>query len=394
MYDNAKISLLSRRPDFDEGKCDVSVAGINFTNLKLAKKALLKLRFPQYIFLALLYKITGKYFTSDRLVVANAIWNEYCHSDVIITGLDDSFSTLYGTAPFYTTCFDLMLGKLLNKKVVLLGGSVGPFKNKRFELLAKSILDEFDLITLREDLSFEYLKRIGIKNPAMHVTADLSFQLDPASTDRIAEIMKYSGIADGPKPLIGVCFSRVISKWAFPEITDNWQKYDKYVVIVAGLLDDLIERTEATIVFLPQVTGPCEYYDDRTTHKFIWNHMKKKDETVLINEEYTAGELQGIIGKCDFFIGTRIQSQISSVMMSVPLIALEYESFSTRGIIGRMIGYEESIININELDQDTVLTKILDCWQRRRSIKNGLSEKATCINDRKSMNDRLLLSII
>nr|WP_269446496.1 polysaccharide pyruvyl transferase family protein [Methanocella arvoryzae] len=154
-FEDARICLLSKNPDFDRKRCDVPVVGLDQTKAGKLDRTLFKLRYLQYFPLALVYHLTGKYLVDDRLVVANYLWKEYCFCDVMVTGLDDGMNTLYGSVSFNLIFLDTLLARLLNKKVVLFGGSIGPFRNKRFERLGKYILQKPDLITLREEISYE-----------------------------------------------------------------------------------------------------------------------------------------------------------------------------------------------------------------------------------------------
>lgn len=392
--DHAEIFLFSGRPDFDTARCDVPVVGINYSSLNRIDKLLIKFRFVQYLLLAIFYRVTGKYLKSDRLVIANYLWKQYCDCDVIVAGLDDSFTTIYGASSFYLNFFNILLGKLLKKNVVLYGGSIGPFKKKWFELLGRYILSKPDLITLREIISYEYLRKIGVKNSNMHVTADLAFAIDAAPEKRIAEILNKEGIMETHKPLIGASFSRVIAKWAYPDIQDTTEKYDRYSSVIAKVLDDLAEKTGATIVFIPHVIGHGDYNDDRNAQTVIRNKMKNKHKTISITNEYSAGELRGLIGKCDFFIGARTHSQISAAMMHVPFVAIEYESFKTRGIIGKMLDCESNVYNIHDLDYDSLHSMVFDSWSRRASIKTELEKKMAGMNERVSQNVSLLKELM
>ncbi|WP_048198240.1 polysaccharide pyruvyl transferase family protein [Methanocella arvoryzae] len=246
----------------------------------------------------------------------------------------------------------------------------------------------------KSHISYEYLRKIGVTNPNIHVTADLAFAIDAATDKRVAEILQVEGVSGVRKPIIGVSLSKVISKWAFPDVSDPEEKYKRYVKIIASILDDLIVKTGGTIVFIPHVFGSSDSNNDRQTHKKINDSMKLKDQTLLIDTEYSAGELRGLIGNCDFFIGARTHALISAAMTCVPFIGLEYESFKTRGILGRMLGFDRYVYNIQEMDEGSLKRLILDCWDQKSSIRQELEQKLPGIRERVSINDRLLHELL
>lgn len=398
MLDNAEISLLSSRPEFDREKCDVKI----ISNVETAskKRALVIRAFKfigppiQHLLLAMLYRISGRYLNNKKLIMKSNIWEEYCKSDVIIAGLDDSFTTLYESGPFLLNFYTIFLGKLLRKKVVLYGSSIGPFKSRIYEILGRYILKRADLVTLREEISYEYLKKIGVKNPAIYVTADLAFALSPSPSERVRDIMSTEGINEKNRLLVGMSLSQVIPRWAFPEIEDVQEKYEKFIKIMAQVVDNLIEKLQATIVFVPHSLGPNKGNDDRIAHRDIFQLIKNKNDVILIETEHSPEELRGLIGDFDLFLGARTHSVISSAVMCTPFVALEYESFKTRGIIGKMLGCEELVYDIKNLSYNTLLSAINDAWGNRAEIRKELESKIEDIKQRALLNAKLVKELI
>lgn len=398
MLDYAEISLLSSNPEFERKRCDMKIISTveNASKKRAFVIKVFKFMIPsfQHLLLAILYRISGRHLNNKKLIMKSNIWEEYCNCDVIVAGLDDSFTTLYGPGPFLTNFYTIFLGKLLRKKVVLYGSSIGPFKNRLYETLGRYIIKKVDLVTLREEISYDYLKKIGVKNPAMYVTADLAFALDPAPTEKVRKIMSVEGINKKGNPLIGMSLSQIISRWAFPEIKNTWEKYDKFIKIMAQVVDHLIKKLQATIVFVPHSLGPNKGNDDRIAHKDIFKLIKNKNDVILIENEYSPGELRGLIGQFDLFIGARTHSVISAAIMCVPFVALKYESFKTQGIISKMLGCEDLVDDIKNLDYDTLISKIDDAWNNREKIKSELEFKMDDIKERALLNAKLMRNLI
>ena len=395
--DNAEVSIVFSHPEFESIRCDAKL--INMADPLSKGKPLIVRAFRfaipilQHTSLAMLYRI----FCLSRIptrIMKREILEEYYKSDIIVAALDDSFTTLYGCGSFLTNFYSIFLAKLLKKSVVLYACSIGPFRNKFYEILGRYIINKVDLVTLREEISFEYLKRIGVNKPPMYVTADLAFALQPAPLERAKEILSSEGIDENEKLLIGVSLSRVISRWAFPELQDPEEKYRKYLTIMAQTIDYLIKELSATVIFIPQVIGPTQENDDRNTAKNIYRMAKNKDKIKLITNEYTPEELRSITGQFDLFIGARTHSAISAAMMCTPFVAMEYESHKTRGIICKMLNCEEFVYDIRTLDFDTLITKINNAWLNRAKIREELKFKIEGMEERALLNGKLVKELM
>jgi colanic acid/amylovoran biosynthesis protein len=395
--DDAEVSLISSHPEFESIRCDAKLINI-IDPLSKGKPLIVRaFRFAITIFQHTSFAILHRIFGLSRIptgIMKREILEEYCKSDIFVAALDDSFTTLYGYGPFLTNFYKIFLAKLFKKSVVLYAGSIGPFKNKVYEILGAYIINKVDLVTLREEISFEYLKKIGVSKPPMYVTADLAFTLQPAPLERAKEILTSESIDENARPLIGVSLSRVISRWAFPELQDPEEKYRKYVKMMARIVDYLIEELSATIIFISQVIGPTQENDDRIAAKDIYQMAKNKDKIKLVTNEYTPEELRAITGQFDLFIGARTHSAISAAMTCTPFVAIEYESHKTRGIIGKMLDCEEFVYDIRTLDFDTLITKINDVWINRKKIREELKFKIEGMEERALLNGKLVKELM
>jgi len=104
---------------------------------------------------------------------------------------------------------------------------------------------------------------------------------------------------------------------------------------------------------------------------------KKKTRFFLLKNNYTAGELRAMYGEMDFFIGTRMHSNIFALSMDVPTIAIGYQ-WKTRGIMN-MLELTDFVVNIEEISKkklDGLMTKLLN---DSKKVKENLKEKIPII---------------
>lgn len=396
--DAVKVSVLSFHPDIDKprysDRVDV-IDGIKDLHLingfdcpmivKLFESIVVLL---QYLFFIVLYKILG---SNALKVMKKKIWKEYCESDLIIIGHDSAFSGLFGVVPFLQL-YSLFVAKILKKPIIIYGGTAGIFKNKLQFVIAKFILNRVDLITLRDETSYKYLEEIGINTNHTHLTADLAYLLPHAPPESVEKIMLQEKITENNGPMIGMTVTREICRFAFPYIEDAEERYPKSVRLFSQVLDHLIDRFNATVIFIPHCIGPTKELDDRIVANDICQLVKNKHSVKVITKEYTPEELKGLIGQFDLFIGERLHSVVGAVSMCVPSIAILYPS--PRNEITAGVLDEKYMCNIETLDFDLLIAKIVDTLSEKEEIKKDLIDKVDAVKKRALLNGVLLKNLL
>ena len=363
---------------------------------RLALKAPSSLLFIlQHLLFLTLYKTFG----SKALKFMKAeIWRAYVESTLVIIGHDGVFGM--GGAlgvPIFYPLFVPLFAKWLGKPVVLYGGSFAPPRRLRWlrwllDTTLKIILNRMDLITLRENISYQNLRSIGVQNNHVFVTADLAFLLQPVSYERVKEIVEQEGITKIPSPLIGMTITREIASKAFPYLNPR-HSYDKHIKVLAQVIDHLVDKFAATVVFIPHCIGFGEELDDRIVAKDIFQKCQNKDRVKVITNEYSAAELKGLIGQFDFFVGERVHSVINAMSVGVPSIAISSSTDQRLDII-RMLGQDDAVYFVEGLNSEALLTKINDIWSKRDKVKEELKSQVGVIRERAMLNGKLLKELL
>lgn len=342
----------------------------------------------QYLSFITLYKIIG---LNALKIMKKEIWKEYCKSDLIIIGHDGGFSGSLGPVPFLHL-YSLFIAKNLKKPIAIYAGSAGIFKNKLQFVIAKFILNRVDLITLRDETSYKYLQDIGINMTYTHLTADLAYLLPHAPPKRVRKIMLQEKINESDGPLIGMTITREICRMAFSDIENAEKRYQKSATLISQVVDYLIDRLNATIIFIPHCIGPTKELDDRTVANDICQLVKNKHGVKVITKEYTPEELKGLIGQFDLFIGERLHAVVGAVTMYVPAITILFPSHRN-GIIASVLD-EKYMCNIETIDLDLLIAKIVDALSKKEEIKRDLVDKVDAMKKRALLNGELLKNLL
>ncbi len=323
-----------------------------------------------------------------RFLIRYSRLEEYAAADIIVVRGTDTITDQYGRFgldALIMRCSGILIGVILKKPTIICGHSLGPFKSWIASAIARFVLNRVSLITPREEISRATLDRIGVKNPNVYETADLAFLMEPAPQIRAKDILQREGIRIR-KPVVGISASRLISTYVPSK--PKKEAYVQYIEFMARITDYLVDNFHAMVIFVPHVIGPGRKYDDRVTSKDILELVHNKKDVKVILGDYSSQELKSIIGLCDLFIGSRMHAVISAVSMHVPSLALSY-LYKTRGIL-RMLGQEEWVCPIQELDYKDTITKIDALWTSKERIRKDLETKMKTVREKALLNAKLI----
>jgi len=400
---NVKVYMFSERPEIDtmRYKEKAEIININsslhFSNNQLESKYKAILvsiwSFLQHVFFLFLYKLIGRKALS---IMKDVLWKTYLGSDIIIVGHNGVFGIGggLGTPLYFMPLYIPLFSKLLGKPVVVYGASIGPSKIKIIEACKRFVLNRVDLVTLREEQTYEDLKKMNVKNKMMFILPDPAFLLQPENFQRAEEIMSLEGINKGAEPLIGITITRIKASFIHLDLGEFEKKYQYHIHVIASVIDKLVEQINANIVFIPHCIGLSKELDDRIVSSDIYTLCKNKRKVKVITNEYTAEELKGLIGKCDLFIGERIHSVIGAISMGVPSLAISHASDRRLKIISGVFNEKDLVYEVDTLNESSLLSKIIEIWVQRKIIKERLTKKAITLSQGAMKNGELLKEIL
>jgi len=353
----------------------------------------LSVRKPVYTFGSLFYLLECSLFFLFRKlnynlpISKNSKLYDYSTADVVVNSGGD---TLSGENNFGSSdiLFNILYGILLGKPTVLYGESLGYFDSAIMNSFFKLVVNQTNLILVREELSKRQLDAMGVTKPKICLTADPAFNLKKTSKEDVYDILDKEGIKTIEKPIITINPSGLISR--FIGNGDSLGKM-RFYEILAEIIDDLVERLNVNVILLPHVYTPG--LDDRKAIDLIFNKIKNKSDVHTIKGEYNPEDLKGIIRLSDLFIGMRMHSMIAATSQCVPTVAIAY-SHKTRGIIGKMLEMEEYVLDINNLDYETLISKINNAWNNREEIRKEFEKKIPEIKNKAMCNGKLVAEFL
>jgi len=327
-------------------------------------------------------------------LLADDILKDYLKADLIISlNFGDTLTDNYGYKQSLIILMQNMLNLMSGKTVIFFPQTIGSFNTLFTKSIAKYILNKSHLIMAREPVTFKYLLNLGVNKHLVRLVPDSAFLLGKSNDERVQQILHNEGLADkSSRLLIGISVSPAMAKFS-----GQSQKQEEYIHIICLLVEYLIDKMNAIVIFVPNVTVepssvPNRNIDTRSLGNYIISQIQREDDVISINGEYTAEELKGIIGKCDLFIASLTHTFIAAISLCIPTVAIAYGP-KTAGIMS-LFGLEKYVVDFKDLDFETLISKINDAWESRENIKktinlkiDGQNEKMIDINMYNFIND-------
>ena len=232
----------------------------------------------------------------------------------------------------------------------------------------KEDLAAYDLITAREQMSFQLLKAI---NPHTVQVADPAFLLEREDLPLPSSFIENNTVGINISPLI------------MDYVGDNSIILENYRELIRYILS----KTDMGICLIPHVVWP--YNDDHKPIQVLFDEFVDSGRVSMI-EDRNCMQLKGFIARCRFFVGARTHATIAAYSSCVPTLVAGY-SVKSRGIARDLFGTDEGyVIPVQKLSSAEDLTNQFR-WlvkteiEQREKLKNRipdyLSEANVCINE-------------
>lgn len=288
--------------------------------------------------------------------------------DIIVDISGIMFSDFFGRS-FLEKIFEgahLLVGKALRKIVIKYTCDMGPFNNLKNRIIAKLCLNRIDLIFARSKVTMNYLRQIGVTTP-IFVIPDTAFILKPYMYKK-EEIISCEKIG---KQLVGISVSHTIMRYKKYEKIDFLIK-EKYIKVISELIHYLTKNVNAYVLLIPNELN-FKHYNDLSVAREIFDSLTNKKDVLLLEKEYNAKHLKGIIRLCDLFIGSRYHSIVAALSSCVPTIAIGWHHKYQE--VMKSMNLENFVFDINNLDFTKLREKIEFLLENIDGIKKMMVSK-------------------
>jgi len=244
--------------------------------------------------------------------------------------------------------WEILIAKFLGKPVIMFPNSVGPFRTWIGRFLSKLALNLCDRILVRDPISYDVIKSLGVRAPKI-LTTDTTLLFNSKSD---------TALKDPDNPVVGVSpgiYSHSLSK----------QEVNRYVLAHAKALDRAIEKHGFSVVFMPHYVSGFKC-DDLGICKSVLNKMKNADKAMIVNAS-SVEEFKELISRMDMVVSSKMHPSVFAASAYVPTLNVAYDHKQYGFFVS--LGMSDCVISIREASYEKLLSKIDYVWNNRHSIK-------------------------
>lgn len=344
------------------------------------------------------YKTTGKMKNTTPYI------DEVMWSDLVIDFSGDIWgdnANFLGEDRFLIGLLKDIIAKNLGKKIVMLAGSPGPFSDEITKQTAKNVYRQFDLVTNRESISTELLKREGFDVNKTKSLACPAFLFQPATGPAIEKLLKREGLEklDRTKLIVGF----IICGWNFESGPfDKWPRDDSDYMKFAEAVEMISESLEARVCLMSHSNGfdvpPAKFELKHGRDYPVIKQLEKviKDRGVAHNVftldgVYDAWQTKAIVGSFDMLVSGRVHAAVAGLSQNIPTVIIDYgHEPKAHKLLGfaTVAGAQDYVADPSK--PNDLKDKIRKCWENRNGYKKKLERNIPIVKEAAKDNFKLL----
>ena len=278
---------------------------------------------------------------AKNIIVKNEIGNiikEINKCDIFILG---GGSLLQDLKAYYLPILfsQLKIAHTLKKKTVVYGIGAGPIDTRLGKTLSHSILNNIDLVTVRDGMSKQVLENCGVQNVIQ--TADPAFGIDVPPQDSIDNYRKSMKLISGERYIASTAYNWLHDSDLSLNATSEAQDLKSRRVRISNIFESVVNRYDRKMLFVPTVKIDRDGYMDIKT-------LMPSSERVKVLDYYTDfNAIFAALSCSDVLIGMRLHSLILATIMGVPVVPVSYCGKGKSYL--ELIGLEDQYLDVENL---------------------------------------------
>ncbi len=313
---------------------------------------------------AIITRIIPSAWLKQRIFTINPYFQSILEADIVfdITA-GDSFSDIYGLAPFTRNSLLKWLFILCKVKLIMLPQTYGPFKSKFSQIVARYLLKKAIAIYSRDESGVEYVKQLlNDENRNVQFSPDVAFVLEPKLLTNDPLITKLQQAAD--KTIVGINVSGLL--YGNYPIKTRFNINNNYQELLQKIINLFLAKPDVVIVLVPHVFVNLSHVEsDMAACADIYQQFKDEypDRILLVENKLDHRQIKYIIGFCDFFMGSRMHSCIAAISQYIPTMGIAYSDKFT-GVF-ESAGIGNLITDLRTETTQQILDSLQDIFAKR-----------------------------
>lgn len=287
----------------------------------------------------------------------------------------DSFSDIYGMGRF-------LHGFLMAWTVVLVKGSIvqfpqtlGPYRRRIARMLAAYLLKRSSVIMARDRDSQMLAQELVKHKKEVWLCPDVAFSLEAVRPNHIELDPPLNG-SEIPLRIIGLNINGLMFNGGYTRENMFGLKM-KYPDMVLALIKVLLQEHPGGLWLIPHVYGPSNSVESdneacRKVRLALPEGLQRR--VAIVAGEYDCHEIKWLIGRCDFFIGSRMHACIAALSQGVPCVGIAY-SRKFAGVFDS-VGMSAWVVDGRETDTEQAVARVLELYRKRDRVREELAQNA------------------
>jgi polysaccharide pyruvyl transferase WcaK-like protein len=296
------------------------------------------------------------------------------------TGLLTDAHTLFNYGPYDMFRWSVV-AKLARCKLIFVSVGAGPLYSRRGRFFVTTALWLADFCSYRDESSKRYLKGIGLRTDNDPVYPDLAFSLPDTALPPARE-------SKGLRMVVGLGLMELGGMYGSGRPTKA--AYSAYLKTLVQLVGWLLPQA-CEVRLLTGDTG-----DTRAIQEFV-ALMRERSVTFgeqrIINQPVASVEdLLGQLAATDLVVATRFHNVLLSLLLNKPTISISFHDKCSS--VMRQMGMAEYILDINDLNPETLIERFCRLKENAESLKTMLAGKVEERRDALDQQYRSILQVI
>lgn len=259
----------------------------------------------------------------------------------------------------------------INVPVMFYANGIGPVTKEKNREKVCNVLNQVDVISLRDTNSYYEIKRMGVKLDHVKITADPALTIEGIDKDQARSLLAAEGIP-AEKKLLGISIR-------------NWRSCKpSYWNQLARGIEQICRQYDYIPVWIP-----LKHPDDIVISKEVAAKMNIKSYT--ISKLYKAREIVGIVSACDLIIAMRLHSMIYASESGVPAIGLSYDP-KVSGFV-KYIGVNTTL-NLEDFSGEKLVSVARSITVNREEIQLSLEKRVSELKAKAMENVEMAMELI
>ncbi len=379
-WPNANITIFGGTLELYEEKRVIRGREVVVKNIpiRFSKNIFLEAHIIRYYLYGVMRSLLHFHKPEQSSRIKNPCIREIVEADIVvdITG-GDSFSDIYGMIRFIKSFLEKLLVVLYKKPLIFLPQTYGPFKKRLIKSMAGYILKKALAIYSRDRDGIDFLRQTFKSARIIDKIAfmpDVAFTLEPRKPEKIDVDSLFDAVND-KSILVGLNISGLIYYGGYSR--DNmFDLKVNYKELIHDIIESLLMKKNVLVLLIPHifpdVTGHVE--DDTAACLEVYTELvgKYKKRLFLARGKYDHKEIKYVIGKTNYFIGTRMHSCIAALSQGIPAIGLAY-SKKFKGVF-ETVGAEKYVADMRFDDQKEIVMMISRAYDERKVYSQNLKQ--------------------